>query len=124
MYDENNGSFDSYLSEEDEPQFILYSYRWVNLVVYFLGLTTSGFNMVMFSSVAKQVAKGYGFYDPSKVSPKGVVPHMDGIDTAYIDMIPVIFLIMYVPFNFVVIKSLEKGGLRVTVSKIFLTINS
>jgi len=59
--DEDDGDYDSYLSDDDGPNFILYQWRWVNLFFYFLGLTTSGFNMVCFSSVGPQVGRAYGF---------------------------------------------------------------
>jgi hypothetical protein len=40
-------------------------------------------------------------------------------DSTLIDSIPLIYLIVYLPFNFVVIKSLEKKGLRFTVRRSF-----
>lgn len=61
--------------------------------------------MVCFSSSAKSAAKAFGGGDPKDPNK---------IDTTYIDIIPIIFLIVYVPFNFVVIKTLEKSGIRLT----------
>jgi len=126
--DEDDVDYDSYLSEDDGPNFILYQWRWVNLAFYFMGLITSGFNMVCFSSVGPQVGRAYGFMKPQPPGPPppNADPDPHGhltADSTYIDSIPIIYLVIYVPFNFVVIKSLEKKGLRFTVSS-FLTLDA
>lgn len=79
--------------------------------------------MVCFSSVGPQVGRAYGFMKMGPDHPPGPPPSNDDpdphehltADSTYIDSIPIIYLVMYVPFNFVVIRSLEKKGLRFTV---------
>jgi len=53
----------SYYSDVDNPQFILYMYRWVNLVIFSGGLLSSGFFMVGFSPIAATTAAIYGIAD-------------------------------------------------------------
>ena len=74
----------------------VYTYRWTLLASFSFGLAASGFCMVGFSAVSQIIAE---VYDTTEFM---------------LSLCVLVFLIMYVPSNFVVLWVLNKYGLRIT----------
>ena len=79
------------------------------LAIYFSAVVGSGYNYVAYSSIGQSVAKSFGFIQ--KDGKTG--------DSYYIDLLPMVYLALFLPFNFLSVFMLEKKGLRATVSLCF-----
>ena len=75
----------------------LYPIRWAIQISFTLGLMANGFIMVGFSPIADMVARYFS------------------CDSMLVQIQTLIFLICFVPGNFIVIKVLAKYGLRICV---------
>lgn len=89
-------------------QFKLYPYRWLMQFCFSLSFAVSGMLMVGFSPIAPVIAKIYS------------------CNVFLVEVQAIIFVIMYIPSNFVVIKVQTKYGLRscVTIGACFLLVGA
>ncbi len=83
---------------ETGKQYTLYSFRWVMQAFFTVSTIVSGFLMVGFSPISETIAK---IYDCSQI---------------IVQLQTLLFLIAFIPGNFIVIWVLNKYGLRATVS--------
>jgi hypothetical protein len=79
-------------------QYTLYSFRWLMQAFFTMSMIVSGFLMVGFSPISETIAK---IYDCSQI---------------IVQLQTLLFLIAFIPGNFIVIWVLNKHGLRATVS--------
>jgi hypothetical protein len=88
----------SYKSDKFAPPvFRVYSYRWLIVLFYGLGCVSQGFLMVGFSPISKNIAEAYK------------------IEQFYIDTCVILFLIMYIPGNFISVYCLDKFGIGLSI---------
>ena len=83
---------------EDGKQYTLYYFRWLMQAFLTASMIASGFLMVGFSPISETIAK---IYDCSQI---------------IVQLQTLLFLIAFIPGNFIVIWVLNKYGLRATVS--------
>ena len=88
-------------ASEIGKQYTLYSFRWVMQAFFTLSMIVSGFLMVGFSPITNTIAK---IYDCSQI---------------IVQLQTILFLIGFIPGNFIVIWVLDKYGLRATVGESF-----
>jgi hypothetical protein len=82
----SSSEFTSTISQQSAQKFILYPYRWLLQLCFSLSFAVSGVLMVGFSPIAPVIAKIYS------------------CNVFLVEVQAIIFVIMYIPSNFVVIK--------------------